>query len=290
MNNTDKEAPARNKGKAPQTDEAAKTKVEKKPQTKAKDAVAQDASTKMKAVVPAAPLPKPAPAARTKARPERVVEAGNAPETETTSAEATEGVAQAAPVEPAQPALVEAMEADVVELEPMYAPASKQQAPIEAEEESLTEAKASPAQSEWKPSEVAPVEEESASSAEIESADIQKIGEKLSEREKIEPEKSVTIFMADFNAIAAESINYSKKSLENGGALVEQLLAAKSFESAIQIGSDFVQKSCTDFVAYLTTIGAMYAKLAGEALKQPQFPHAGSNIGVIFQLVRKRSA
>ncbi len=211
MNNTDKEAPARNKGKAPQTDEAAKTKVEKKPQTKAKDAVAQDASTKMKAVVPAAPLPKPAPAARTKARPERVVEAGNAPETETTSAEATEGVAQAAPVEPAQPALVEAMEADVVELEPMYAPASKQQAPIEAEEESLTEAKASPAQSEWKPSEVAPVEEESASSAEIESADIQKIGEKLSEREKIEPEKSVTIFMADFNAIAAEIDQLLKK-------------------------------------------------------------------------------
>ena len=317
MDNTEKQAPARGKERAvPQTDEsasakeeaatarakskleagtktkpAAKTKAEKKPETKAKDAVqaktpgaplfkperasmgkvAQDASMKAKektvagvkaTLAPAAPLARPAQAARTKAEPARIVEPENAPQIETetaTLAEATASLGQAAPVvEPAQPALVEAMEAHIVELEPANSAAPKQQP--------------------WTNSE-----------AEFESADIQKIGEKLSEPEKIVPEKSVTIFVADFDSIAAELINYSKKSFENGGAVVEQLLAAKSFESAIQIGSDFVQRSCMDFVAYLTNIAAMYAKLAGEALTQPNFPHAGTNMGLIFQLVRKRS-
>jgi hypothetical protein len=247
VDNTDKETPARNKGRAPpQTDEAAKTKVEKKPQAKAKDAVA-----------------KPAPAARTKARPARAIEAGKTPETDTTSAEAAADRAQAAPAEPAQPALPEAMEAHVAGLEPMYAAASEQQAPIEAEVASPTEAQASPVRPEPEPLEAAQakVEEEPASWAAIGNADIQKIGEKRSEREKIGPENSVAIFVADIEAITAESINYSKKSFENGSALIEKLLVARSFESAIQISTDFVQRSYKDFITSLTKIGALYARL-----------------------------
>jgi Phasin protein len=268
VENTRKQSPAKDKERAlPQTDEAASATVEA---ASARDKGELEAGTKTKQAAKTKAEKKPETkakdgiqattpeAARTKADPARVIEAEKAPQIKTetaTLAEVTASLGQAAPmVEPAQPALVESMEGHIVELEPANSAAPEQQPWINAE-------------------------------AEIDSDDIQ-IGETPSEREKIAPEKSVPIFMAPFDAIAAESINYSKKSLENGAALVEQLLAAKSFESAIHIGSDFVQRSCTDFVAYLTKIGAMYAKLAGD----PNFPHSGSNIGVIFQLVRKRSA
>ncbi|PNG25219.1 phasin family protein [Methylocella silvestris] len=68
-------------------------------------------------------------------------------------------------------------------------------------------------------------------------------------------------------AIAQETSDFSKKSLENGSAFLEKLLGVKSFESAIQLQSEFAKSAYADFVAESTKLGELYSALAKEAFK-----------------------
>lgn len=68
-------------------------------------------------------------------------------------------------------------------------------------------------------------------------------------------------------AIAAETTDYSKKSLENGSAFLEKLLGVKTLESAIQLHSEYVKASYADFVAQATKVSELYSGLAKEAFK-----------------------
>ena len=68
-------------------------------------------------------------------------------------------------------------------------------------------------------------------------------------------------------AIATETADYSKKSLEHGSALVEQLLGAKSYDTAIQIQSEYWKASYAGFIAQATRMGELYTNLAKEAFK-----------------------
>ena len=68
-------------------------------------------------------------------------------------------------------------------------------------------------------------------------------------------------------AIATETADYSKKSLESSSAFVEQLLGAKSYDSAIQIHSEYWKTSYTGFIAQATRLGELYSNLAKEAFK-----------------------
>ncbi len=70
-----------------------------------------------------------------------------------------------------------------------------------------------------------------------------------------------------WQTIAAESSDYSKKSFENGSAFFEKLLSAKSFESAIQIQSEYTKTFFEGLVAYVTKTGELYSNLAKEAFK-----------------------
>ena len=79
---------------------------------------------------------------------------------------------------------------------------------------------------------------------------------------------SPTFLVTGFQAITAETIEYSKKSLENGSAFVEKLLGAKSFQSAIHVRSEYAKTSYAALVAYLTKIGELNTKLAKEAFKR----------------------
>jgi hypothetical protein len=79
---------------------------------------------------------------------------------------------------------------------------------------------------------------------------------------------SPTFLVTGFQAITAETIEYSKKSLENGSAFVEKLLGAKSFQSAIHVRSEYAKMSYAALVAYLTKIGELNTKLAKEAFKR----------------------
>jgi phasin family protein len=74
-------------------------------------------------------------------------------------------------------------------------------------------------------------------------------------------------FVKGLQAIAAETTDYSKKSLENGSAFVEKLLGVKSLETAIQLHTEYAKTSYADFVAQAAKIGELYSSLAKEAFK-----------------------
>ena len=100
--------------------------------------------------------------------------------------------------------------------------------------------------------------------SESEIANFQEIG-----KEQLESATTSPTFLATgFQAITAETIEYSKKSLENGSAFVEKLLGAKSFQSAIHVRSEYARTSYATLVAYLTKIGELNTKLAKEAFKR----------------------
>jgi hypothetical protein len=70
-----------------------------------------------------------------------------------------------------------------------------------------------------------------------------------------------------FQTIAAETSEYSKRSLESGSAYIEKLLGARKIEDAVQIQSDFAKTSYEGFVAQATRMGELYANLAREAFR-----------------------
>jgi phasin family protein len=68
-------------------------------------------------------------------------------------------------------------------------------------------------------------------------------------------------------AIAAEIVDYSKKSVEDSAAHWEKLIGAKSPEKAMEVHSAFLKSSYEDFVAEATKIGELYVDMAKEAYK-----------------------
>jgi hypothetical protein len=68
-------------------------------------------------------------------------------------------------------------------------------------------------------------------------------------------------------AIAVEVADYSKKSFEEGSALTEKLLGAKSLEKAIEIQTDYAKSAYEGFVAGATRIGELYADMTKESYK-----------------------
>jgi phasin family protein len=67
--------------------------------------------------------------------------------------------------------------------------------------------------------------------------------------------------------IATETTDYSKKALAANTSVVEKLLGAKNVETAVQIQSEFAKSAYESFVAEVTKLGELYAKLAKEAFK-----------------------
>src|SRR4029079_19622527 len=70
-----------------------------------------------------------------------------------------------------------------------------------------------------------------------------------------------------FQAIAARTTAYSKKSFEDGTRAFEQLLGAKSFEQVIEIQSQYARMAYEAYVAELSKLGALYARLTRNAYK-----------------------
>ena len=68
-------------------------------------------------------------------------------------------------------------------------------------------------------------------------------------------------------AIAAETTEYSKKSVESGSAFVEKLLGVKKLDEAIALQQEFAKTSYEGFVAQTTKLGELYANVAKVAFK-----------------------
>ena len=74
-------------------------------------------------------------------------------------------------------------------------------------------------------------------------------------------------FTTTLQAIFAEGADYTKKSVEARMALGEKLLGAKSFETVIQIQSEYAKSAYADFVAQATKMGELHSNLAKAAFK-----------------------
>ena len=70
-----------------------------------------------------------------------------------------------------------------------------------------------------------------------------------------------------FQAIAAKMTDYSKQAFEDATRAFEQLAGAKSFESVIEIQSQYAKKAYDTWVAEASKLGEMYAAVARDAYK-----------------------
>ena len=140
---------------------------------------------------------------------------------------------------------------------------AEQEAQVKAEQEAQVKAEQ---EARARAEQVARAKAEQAARVDSESeiANFQEIGKEQLNSATTSP----TFLTTGFQAITAETIEYSKKSLENGSAFVEKLLGAKSFQSAIHVRSEYAKTSYAALVAYLTKIGELNTKLAKEAFKR----------------------
>jgi phasin family protein len=67
--------------------------------------------------------------------------------------------------------------------------------------------------------------------------------------------------------IAVESSDYTKKSFDQGTAMVEKLVAVKTIDKAIELQSDFAKSAYEGFVAQATKISELYTAMAKDAFK-----------------------
>jgi hypothetical protein len=71
----------------------------------------------------------------------------------------------------------------------------------------------------------------------------------------------------NWQAIAAEMSDYSKRAFEDGTSTFEKLIAAKSLEQAFEIQSSYAKRAYDDYMHQMTKLGGMYSSLAKEAYK-----------------------
>lgn len=68
-------------------------------------------------------------------------------------------------------------------------------------------------------------------------------------------------------ALAVETQDYSKKAMETGSAAMEDLLAAKSLDKAVEVQSDYMKSAYEAFVGQATKVNEMFVDLAKESYK-----------------------
>jgi hypothetical protein len=71
----------------------------------------------------------------------------------------------------------------------------------------------------------------------------------------------------NFQAIAAELTDYSKKSFEDSTQTMEKLMGVKSIEQAVEIQTTFAKRAYDNYMAQMTRVGGMYQEIAKEAVK-----------------------
>jgi len=81
---------------------------------------------------------------------------------------------------------------------------------------------------------------------------------------------AVFSFLDTVQATGTEASDYSRRSLENSTSFVARLLGAKSFDSVIQIHSEYAKTSYEGFVAQAKKMGELYSDLAKEFFKPIQ--------------------
>jgi hypothetical protein len=68
-------------------------------------------------------------------------------------------------------------------------------------------------------------------------------------------------------AIAVEMAEYSKRSFENAAKAMQNLLAVKSLDKAMEVQSEYAKTAYENYTAQITKLGQFYSELAKEAFK-----------------------
>jgi hypothetical protein len=79
--------------------------------------------------------------------------------------------------------------------------------------------------------------------------------------------KSFGAVSKGIQAIAVEMADYSKKSFEEGTAVIEKLMGVKSFDKVIEVQNDYFKSSYEGFMSEATKLGDLYTDLAKESYK-----------------------
>lgn len=66
-------------------------------------------------------------------------------------------------------------------------------------------------------------------------------------------------------ALAVESTDYSRKTFEDGAAVLEKLASARSLEKAVEIQTDYARQAYEGFVAQASRVSELYAEIARDA-------------------------
>ena len=69
----------------------------------------------------------------------------------------------------------------------------------------------------------------------------------------------------NWQAIAAEMGDYTKRSFEEGSATLEKLMGSKSVAQAMEIQRNYAQRAYHDYMQQASKIGGIYAKMAKKA-------------------------
>jgi len=88
--------------------------------------------------------------------------------------------------------------------------------------------------------------------------------------------KSYSDTAKGFQAIAAEAVEYSKKSFQDTVTHFESLSGARSFEAAFELQTNYVKSAYENFVSEATKLGEMYSDLAKSAYKPYEAPAAAT--------------
>ena len=128
-------------------------------------------------------------------------------------------------------------------------------AAIEAAAAEVPQAEIAPAelaQSDAAPNEVAPV-----------AVMMEKAPDAVLNGEVLQPEgRKVALQTASLSTIALVYSDYTRKSWLAGRSLVERLIAARSFEEAIEVQGEFARQACADFAAQSQRICGLYGEWA----------------------------
>lgn len=79
--------------------------------------------------------------------------------------------------------------------------------------------------------------------------------------------KSAAVWTNGVQAIAAETADYAKASLEDGTAAFEKVAAAKSAEKALEVQTEYARSAFEGLVAQATKVGEIYTDMAKDAYK-----------------------
>lgn len=102
--------------------------------------------------------------------------------------------------------------------------------------------------------------------------DFQKVG-------KVEVDgylKTMGEWNKNWQAIATEMTDYSKRSFEDGTATFLKLASARDMQQVMEIQTTYAKRAYEDYMRQMSKIGAMYQSIAKDAFKPVERAFQGS--------------